>query len=105
MVTAPVTVTDCAAATPAPLPRAKRPRSSVLRCELAEIFRIEALEVGLEGVGIERAARAFTGSTRPGAFTDGVGGLDDGVLQQLVVGEDGGLEPERQGDGVRRPGV
>src|SRR5207245_7332401 len=52
--TRPLTLTDCPASG-AP-PQSTPSSRAALRRELAEIFRIEVLEVGLQRVGIERAA-------------------------------------------------
>src|SRR5579884_822332 len=77
----------------APAAPAARPRSATsLRRELAEVFRIEVLEVRLQRVRVEG----------PGP---GLAGLDRGEGQQVLAREDRRLEAQRHGDRVRRPGV
>src|SRR6266516_4374458 len=52
------TTTRCARRSP-PAPPTRQARVSALRSELAEIFRIEVLEVRLELVGVERFVAGF----------------------------------------------
>src|SRR5690348_3042986 len=65
--------------------RAAATARAALRNELAEIFRIEVLEVGLERVRVEGAGAGIA---------HGIGGLDGRVLEEPVLGEDRGLEPQ-----------
>src|SRR2546422_9146532 len=94
--TRPLTLTDCPASG-AP-PQSTPSSRAALRRELAEIFRIEVLEVGLQRVGIERAA---AGARLDRAFTR----IDGGQLEQRLARQDRRLEPERERDRVRGTGV
>src|SRR5262245_11334536 len=75
----PETDVSCAAI-PAPPPRRKIRRARALRRELAEVLRIEILEVVLQRIGVERL--------RPGLGARQLGGVDRGILEQVVAGED-----------------
>src|SRR5256886_14293399 len=80
-------------AAPAPLSSASSAR---LRSELPEIFRIEVLEVVLQGIGIERPRAGLAAR---------LARLHRREREQAFAREDRRLEPERDGDGVGRPGV
>src|SRR5438132_659704 len=82
--------TRCASRPTAPPPTRAR-RTSALRRELAEIFRIGVLEVGLQRVRVER---------RRAGLAAGLGRLDRGQREQGLAREDGRLEPQRDGDRV-----
>src|SRR2546425_13258909 len=58
--TRPETTTRCARRSP-PAPPTRQARVSALRSELAEVFRVEVLEVRLELVGIERSEERRVG--------------------------------------------
>src|SRR2546430_17083304 len=79
-----------------PPPPPSSARSARLRSELPEIFRIEVLEVVLQGIGIERPRSGL--AARLARF-------HRGERQQTLAGEYRRLEPHRDGDRVRRPGV
>src|SRR5256884_2984296 len=93
--TRPETTIPCATrpAAPAPLSSASSAR---LRSELPEIFRIEVLEVVLQGIGIERPRAGLAARHAR---------LHRREREQAFAREDRRLEPERDGDGVGRPGV
>src|SRR3972149_6396526 len=75
-------------------PRARIAAARALRRELPEVFRIEVLEVVLELLRVPRlGARLLSG------------GIHRRQLQQVLLGEDRCLEPQRHGDAVRRAGV
>src|SRR2546429_193683 len=80
-------------AAPAPLSSASSAR---LRSELPEIFRIEVLEVVLQGIGIERPRAGLAAR---------LARLHRREREQAFAREDRRLEPERDGDRVGRPGV
>src|SRR6266540_2223109 len=91
--TRPDTTTCC---DPPPPPPRRQSRASGLWSELAEIFRIEVLEVGLQRVGVERCgARLPRGLAR----------FDGRQRKQAFTREDRRLEPQGDGDRVRRPRV
>src|SRR3989475_6351222 len=71
--------------------------SNRLRRKLAEIFRIEVLEVRLQRVGVE--GTATTGLD--GAFT----GVDGRELEQRLARHDRRLEPQRQRDRIGGTGI
>src|SRR2546430_4270999 len=93
--TRPETTIPCATrpAAPAPLSSASSAR---LRSELPEIFRIEVLEVVLQGIGIERPRAGLAAR---------LARLHRREREQAFAREDRRLEPERDGDRVGRPGV
>src|SRR5256885_3851241 len=93
--TRPVTTTRCARISP-PAPLSRQARARALGSELPEVFRIEVLQVGLELVGAERRGTGL------GA---GLACLDRSERQQVLGREDGSLEPQRDGDGIRRSRV
>ena len=66
---------------------------TALRIETAEILGVEFLEALLEQLGVQ----GWVG-------LESVVGLDR-VTEEPIVGKDRGLEPERDGDGVGRPGI
>src|SRR6266480_3268119 len=70
--------------------------SARLRSELPEIFRIEVLEVVLQGIGIERPRAGLAAR---------LARLHRREREQAFAREDRRLEPERDGDRVGRPGV
>src|SRR5712692_3557407 len=59
-----------------------------LRIELSEVLRVHPLEVLLQLVGLEA-----------GVWRRLVG-LDPGLVEEMIAGEDGGAEPERERDAV-----
>src|SRR5256885_7847637 len=92
----PETTTPCATR-PVASPSLVSARSTTrLGSELPEIFRIEVLEVVLQGIGIERPRARLAA---------GLASLHRRERQQALAREDRRLEPQRDGDGVRRPGV
>ena len=64
-----------------------------LRREPAEVLGIELLEVLLEGFGVEPPFRCRRA---------GLGGV---VVEEVIGGEDRGVQPQREGDAVGRAGV
>src|SRR5512144_2424902 len=82
---------DARVDTPAPSSARSAP-TVALRRELAEILRIEILEVVLERVGIEGLGAALS---------QVLGGVDGGVLEQVLAREDRRLEAQRHRDRVR----
>src|SRR6059058_3043303 len=92
--TRPETTTRCARRSPAPPTR--QARVNALRSELAEVFRIEVLEVRLELVGVERFGAGLAAR---------LAGLDRREREQVLGREDRRLESQRDRDGVRRPRV
>src|SRR6266550_7721885 len=92
--TCPETCTRCATSPPPPLNRQRR--TSALWRELAEIFRIEVLQIRLEGVGVERGGAGGLA---------GFAGIHRREPQQTLAREDRGLEPQSHGDRIRRAGV
>src|SRR5712664_158997 len=72
--------------------------SNRLRRKLAEIFRIEVLEVRLQRVGVEGTA---PGTGLDGAFT----GVDGRELEQRLACQDWGLESQCQRDRIGRARV
>src|SRR2546427_12818426 len=93
--TQPETTTRCARRSP-PAPPTRQARGSALRRELAEGFRVEALEGRLELVGIERFGAGLAA---------GLAGLDRREREQVLGREDRRLESQRDRDGIRRPRV
>src|SRR5437870_1357619 len=93
--TPPTPATRCASRATAPAPESARSRSA-LRRELAEVFRIEVLEVGLQRVRVERGRAGLAPA---------LAGLDRGKREQAIAREDGRLEPQRDRDGVGGPRV
>src|SRR5690348_2311013 len=85
---------DCSPAPPPPTPRPSN--RTALRSELAEIFRIEVLEVGLELFRIERRCAGPTAR---------LARLDRGQREQALAREDGRLEAQRNRDGIGRSGI
>src|SRR5256714_14463693 len=94
--TRPETAIPCATRPVVPPSPASSARSARLGSELPEIFRIEVLEVVLQGIGIERPRSGL--AARLARF-------HRGERQQTLAGEYRRLEPQRDGDRVRRPGV
>src|SRR5919109_2319324 len=70
--------------------------SSWLRRKLPEIFRIEILEVRLEGVGVERPTPGLDA-----AFA----GVDGCELEQRFTRQNRRFQPQRQGYRIRRPRI
>src|SRR5437660_7949994 len=105
--TTPVTGTPWAARAPVPATSRRSPAASALGRELAEIFRIEVLQVILEAFFVElrRAARRAGFSTGPFGPGHTLAGVDRGQLEQVFTGEDRGLEPQGHGARIGRPGV
>src|SRR3989442_8773021 len=95
METVPDTMARCAPRPAGPPQVSARSTTRALRRVLAEVFRVEVLEVGFQRVRVERLRGA-----RPR-----LAGVDGGVLQQGFAGEDRGLEAQRHGDRVGGPGV
>src|SRR3989442_1527341 len=91
----PAPATRCASRATAPAPESARSRRA-LRRELAEVFRIEVLEVGLQRVRVERGRAGLAPA---------LAGLDRGKREQALAREDGRLEPQRDCDGVGGPRV
>src|SRR5512146_835533 len=82
---------DARTVTPAPSSARSAP-TVALRRELPEILRIEILEVVLERVGVEGLGAALS---------QVLGGVDGGVLEQILTREDRRLEAQRHRDRVR----
>src|SRR6266705_1707767 len=96
-ITRPETTTPCAARPPLRTARPARvAETATLRRELAEVFRIEVLEVGLQRIGVERP--------RP-RLAAGLARLDRREGEQALAREDGRLQAQRHGDRVRGPGI
>src|SRR5438034_7010732 len=75
-----------------------------LRRELPEVFRIEVLQVGLQRIRVERlTGRQPSWPSR--ARLTALPRLDGGEPEQVLARDDGGLEAQRHGDGVRGAGV
>src|SRR2546428_14069771 len=89
--TRPVITTCCARSAPA-----RHSSNAVLRSEFPEIFRVEVLEVGLQLIGSER---------RGTALAAGFAGFHRCESQQALARENRRLEPQGDGDRIRRPGV
>src|SRR6185295_4449622 len=90
-------ITTCAPSVPPPPPASRPKRTSALRGELAEIFRIEILQVGLELVRVQWG--------RPARFARRVAGIHRGHREQRIAGEDRRLQPQGERDGIRWPGI
>src|SRR2546421_12577865 len=89
--TRPETTTPCATRPVAPPTLVSARSTTRLGSELPEIFRIEVLEVVLQGIRIERPrARLAAGLAR----------LHRRERQQALAREDRRLEPQRDGDRV-----
>src|SRR5437870_8477659 len=95
--TCPDTCTPCAIPSRPPPPPHRQRRTSTLRRELAEIFRIEVLEVRLESVRVERR-----GTGRIAGCLSRVHGGDG---QEGLARVDRRLEAQSDRDRVRRPRV
>src|SRR2546429_6085116 len=101
--TRPETTTPCASS-PDPPAQSRAGSRSRLRRELPEVFRIEVLQVGLQRIRVERlTGRQPSWPSR--ARLTALPRLDGGEPEQGLAGEDGGLEAQRHGDGVRGAGV
>src|SRR5437763_523701 len=87
--TRPETTTRCARRSP-PAPPTRQARVSALRSELAEVFRIEVLEVRLELVGVERFGAGLAARLDP----DREHTLPFLLLKDHHRGVGGAIEPE-----------
>src|SRR5690242_15961579 len=82
--------------------KAPSARIKPLRRELPEIFRVEVLEVRLQGIGIELVATSAAPASR---LNRPVGRVDRRELEQRLAGEDRRLQPQGESDGVGGTGV
>src|SRR4051812_43505673 len=70
-------------------PRARPKSSAALGSELAEVFRIQVLQIRFQLFRIQRLG-----------ILD-LAGIHRGQLQQVFLGEDRGVETQRDGDRIR----